>query len=94
MSDGGAQLPVQIPILTVFRTMEVEKILQHLGGADQFLIEFLGEYVLVCLMIGNVVATLQIIGGKNSYLFGEGDITIRTVHGALHSSTMSMRFRH
>ena len=33
--DGGAQFPVQVPVLAVLGSMEVEEVFQHLGGTDQ-----------------------------------------------------------
>ncbi len=58
--DGGTQFPVQVPILAVLRPVEVEEIFQHLGGTDQFGIEFFGKYVIGRLPVRDVDAAFQV----------------------------------
>jgi hypothetical protein len=78
--DGGAQFPVQVPVLAVLGPVKVKEVLQHLGGADQFGIEFFGKYVIRGMPVGNVDAAFQVVGREDSDFFGVGDFTEGIVH--------------
>ena len=83
MPDGGTQFPVQVPVHTGLRPVEVEEVLEHLGGADQFGIQFIGKYVIRRLPVGDVDATFQVVQREDSDLFGKRDFTKGIVHIAL-----------
>ena len=69
VADGGGHFPVEVPFLTIFSAVEIQKILQHLGGADQLGIQFFSEIIAFHIAVGYVGAAPQVVGGKYACFF-------------------------
>jgi hypothetical protein len=51
--------------------VKIQKVLQYMGGADQFGVEFLGEGIVRRVLVGYIDAAFQIIVREDSDFFGE-----------------------
>ena len=77
MAHGGGQLPVKEPVGVVLGAVEVEKVLQYLGGADQPGEEHFGKQIPGAVETGDVIAAHEVVPGDNSRLFPKADIADR-----------------